>query len=397
MKKLTHYKHTLRACYISYMSHAVVNNFISLLFVMFYTQYGISFQKLGLLATINFVVQLCMDLLIANIGDRVGYRPLVILSHLLMCVGLLMLPVLPGVFADPYIGLVLAILLYATGGGIIEVLISPIVEACPTDQKSGNMSLLHSFYCWGHVLMVLISTAFFALFGIGSWKTLSCLWALVPLCNVLYFSIVPIGRLTEEGQGHSIGTLFKNKLFWLFFFLMLAAGASEMGMSQWSSAFAETGLKVTKSVGDLLGPCLFAILMGSSRVIYAKLSKYIALKTYLLCSCLLCIITYLIAVFARIPVLALMGCACTGFAVGIMWPGTLSLSSAAIPMGGTAMFAFLALAGDVGCALAPGYIGILSGLFGDRLDMGILCAILFPIVMVLGVLILMRRKGIAHE
>ena len=397
MKKLTHYKHTLRACYISYMSHAVVNNFISLLFVMFYTQYGISLQKLGLLATINFVVQLCMDLLIANIGDRVGYRPLVIISHLLMGVGLLMLPVLPGVFRDPYIGLVLAILLYATGGGIIEVLISPIVEACPTDQKSGNMSLLHSFYCWGHVLMVLISTAFFALFGIGSWKILSCLWALVPLCNVLYFSIVPIGRLTEKGQGHSIGTLFKNKLFWLFFFLMLAAGASEMGMSQWSSAFAESGLKVTKSVGDLLGPCLFAILMGSSRVIYAKLSKYISLKIYLLGSCVLCIVTYLIAVFARVPVLALMGCACTGFAVGIMWPGTLSLSSAAIPMGGTAMFAFLALAGDIGCALAPGYIGIISGLFHDRLDMGILCAILFPAVMVLGVLILMRRKGITHE
>ena len=397
MKKLTHYKHTLRACYISYMSHAVVNNFMSLLFVMFYTNYGISFQKLGLLATINFVVQLCMDLLIANIGDKVGYRPLIIGSHLLMGLGLLMMPIFPDLFSDPYTGLVVAILLSATGGGIIEVLISPIVEACPTDQKSGNMSLLHSFYCWGHVLMVLISTAFFALFGIKNWKILALIWAVVPFCNVVYFSIVPIGRLTEEGQGHSIKTLFKNKMFWLFFFLMLAAGASEMGMSQWSSAFAESGLKVTKSVGDLLGPCLFAILMGSSRVIYAKLSKYISLKIYLLCSCLFCIVTYLIAVFARIPILALMGCAMTGFAVGIMWPGTLSLSSAAIPMGGTAMFAFLALAGDVGCALAPGYIGIISGLFHDQLDKGILFAILFPVVMVLGVLILMRSKGKTHE
>ena len=397
MKKLTHYEHTLRASYISYMSHAIVNNFTSLLFVMFYTSFGISFQKLGLLVSFNFGIQLCMDLLIAKFGDKLGYRRLMVVSHLLMGAGLVGLAFLPGLFADPYIGLLLAILLYATGGGIIEVLVSPIVEACPTEEKSGNMSLLHSFYCWGHVLMVLISTIFFALFGIKNWRILTILWALVPFCNVFYFSVVPIRHLTEEGQGYSISRLARMKEFWLFFVLMLAAGASEMGMSQWSSAFAESGLKVSKSTGDLLGPCMFAVLMGSSRIIYARLSDRIPLKMFILGSSLLCVITYLIAVFSKNPVIALLGCGFTGFAVGIMWPGSLSLSSAAIPLGGTAMFALLALAGDIGCALAPGYIGLISGLFHDSLDMGILFAVLFPLLMIAGVLILIKTDSQKKE
>ena len=397
MKRLTHYKHTLRASYISYMSHAIVNNFTSLLFVMFYTNFGISLQKLGLLATFNFVIQLCMDFLIARWGDKIGYRRLLVASHILMFLGLNGLAFLPGWFPDPYIGLLLAIFLYATGGGIIEVLVSPIVEACPTEEKSGNMSLLHSFYCWGHVLMVLISTAFFALFGIKNWKILSMLWSLVPLCNIFYFMVVPIGHLTEEGKGHSITGLMRMKEFWLFFVLMLAAGASEMGMSQWSSAFAESGLKVSKSVGDLLGPCMFAVLMGTSRLIYAKLSDKLSLHGFILGSSILCIITYLIAVFSKNPFIALLGCGFTGFAVGIMWPGTLSLSSAAIPLGGTAMFALLALAGDVGCALAPGYIGFVSGLFQDSLNMGILFAILFPLVMAVGVSFLITKSRQARS
>ena len=396
MKRLTHYKHTLRASYISYMSHAVVNNFTSLLFVMFYTNFGISFQKLGLLVTFNFVIQLCMDFMIAKWGEKLGYRRLVIVSHLLMFIGLVALAYFPGWFKDPYIGLLLAVLLYATGGGIIEVLISPIVEACPTDQKSGNMSLLHSFYCWGHVLMVLISTAFFKIFGIEKWRVLTLIWSVIPLLNVFYFAIVPINYLTEKGEGHSISRLVRMKEFWLFFVLMLAAGASEMGMSQWSSAFAESGLKVSKAVGDLLGPCMFAVLMGTSRVIYAKLSHKISLKTYLLGSSIFCVITYLTAVFSRNPFIALLGCGFTGFAIGIMWPGTLSLSSEAMPLGGTAMFALMALAGDIGCAAAPGYIGLVSGWFHDSLDMGILFAILFPLVMIAGVLVLIKKGEKTH-
>jgi len=315
-----------------------------------------------------------------------------ILAHAFAAAGLVGLAILPEVIPNAYIGLLIAIFIYGLGGGLIEVLVSPIVEACPTDQKSGNMSLLHSFYCWGHVIMVIATTIFFQVFGIENWKLLAILWAIVPFVNIFYFAKVPIGSVTGEHQSHSMGQLFKMKEFWLFFILMLAAGSSEQAMSQWASAFAESGLKVSKAMGDLLGPCLFAIMMGVSRIVYAKNTDKISLQKYILGSCALCILTYLVAVFAKNPVIGLLGCGFCGFSVGIMWPGTLSMASAKVPLGGTAFFAFLALAGDIGCGFGPGYVGVVAGWFGDSLKAGLLSAIIFPIAMIIGVIILGRMK-----
>ena len=388
----TNYKHTLNASYLGYITQAIVNNFAPLLFLTFQRFYGISMDKIALLVTINFGFQLVIDLLSAKFIDRIGYRNAIVAAHIFVALGLVGLGILPDLFADPYHGLLLAILLYGIGGGLIEVLISPIVEACPTEQKSASMSLLHSFYCWGHVFVVLVSTAFFVLCDIENWKLLAYCWAALPLLNALYFTRVPISKLVEEHEGMSITKLLRTKMFWIFALLMVCAGASEQAMSQWASAFAEAGLKVSKTIGDLAGPCLFAILMGISRILHSKLSHRLSLKTTMLLSGGLCVTSYLLAVFSPYPVLSLIGCGLCGFSVGIMWPGTFSLSSEACPTGGTAMFALLALFGDLGCASGPGLVGVVSGAMGDNLKLGLLVAIAFPLLLIFGILLCRKHS-----
>lgn len=384
------YGHTIYASYIGYITQAIVNNFVPLLFLTFQSQYGVSLEMLGLLVTINFGVQLFVDFIAAKFIDKIGYRIAIVAAHVFSGVGLIGLAVLPELF-PPYVGIVLAIVCYAIGGGILEVLVSPIVEACPTTKKEAAMSLLHSFYCWGHVFVVLASTLFFTLVGIENWKWMAAIWAIVPFANAMYFSLVPIANIVEDGKGMTVTELFKNKTFWILFLLMICSGASEQGMSQWASAFAESGLKVSKTVGDLAGPCLFAALMGLSRALYAKLSDKISLKAAMVGSGCLCIVCYLLAAFAPHPVLGLIGCAVCGFSVGIMWPGTFSLASNSLPAGGTAMFAFLALAGDLGCGSGPTIVGAVAEKFGDDLKIGVLSAIVFPILLVV-VNLLLKKK-----
>ena len=325
--------------------------------------------------------------------DKIGYRICVVSAHVFAAVGLVGMAVFPMIFPDAYAGLLVAVVCYAIGGGLIEVLISPIVEACPTDNKASVMSLLHSFYCWGTVAVVALSTLYLFAFGKENWKTLAILWALVPLFNMLYFSQVPLATLTEENEGMTIGELLKSKLFWLFFVLMIMAGASEQAMSQWASAFAESGLKVSKTVGDLAGPCFFSILMGSSRAFYAKFGEKIDLLKFIMGSALLCIFSYLLAVFSPYPVFGLLGCGLCGLSVGIFWPGTFSLAAAKMPKGGTAMFALMALAGDVGCGGGPTVVGFVAEHFSDNLKCGLLAAILFPIVLLICGSIYKRREG----
>ncbi|MBS6735098.1 MAG: MFS transporter [Clostridiales bacterium] len=379
------YRHTIYASYIGYIAQAIVNNLAPLLFLTFQTEYDISIEKISLLITVNFGIQLLVDVLSARYVDRIGYRAAIMAAHFFCAAGLIGLGTFPEILPDPYMGLVLAVGLYAVGGGLIEVLISPIVEACPTDDKSGNMSLLHSFYCWGQVGVVLLSTLYFQFAGIENWRILALLWALVPIVNFFYFSRVPINHLVEEGQAMPVKKMAGMKIFWIFIVMMVCAGAAEQAMSQWASAFAELGLGVNKTVGDLLGPCMFAALMGCSRVFYGKFSGRINLSGFISGSAVLCVCSYLLAVFAPIPLLSLAGCALTGLAVGIMWPGTFSLAAERCPQGGTAMFAFFALAGDLGCSSGPGLVGVMSGAFGGQLKMGLLFAIVFPILMLIGV------------
>ena len=387
---------TVAASYIGYITQAIVNNFAPLLFLTFVDEFGVTLDRLAILINMNFGVQLLVDLISARYVDRIGYRACIVTAHVAAALGLVGMAVLPGLMADPYAGLLLSAAVYAVGGGLIEVLISPIVEACPTRNKEAVMSLLHSFYCWGQVAVVLLSTLFFSLAGIHNWRLLACLWAVLPACNAVFFLFVPVRRLVEEGEGLPVRDLIKQKLFWLFALLMICSGASELGMSQWASAFAESGLKVSKTVGDLAGPCAFAVFMGSARALYARFADRISLKKGMAASAALCVCAYLLASLSPIPALALAGCALCGLSVGIMWPGTFSMAAKAIPKGGTAMFAFLALFGDVGCNIGPGLVGLASAAEGGNLTKGLLYAVIFSVLLLAGLLAVrrtMRRQG----
>lgn len=388
------YQKTMYACFIGYIVQAVVNNFVPLLFVTFQKTYQISLSKITFLITINFLIQLLVDMLSAGFVDKIGYRASIILAHVCAAAGLLSLTILPELLPNAYSGILIAVAIYAVGGGLIEVLISPILEACPTDNKEQAMSLLHSFYCWGHMGVVLLSTVFFALCGIDNWKILTILWVLIPIANILLFAKAPIYSLHEEGTaGLTLGQLFRKKLFWVFFLMMLCAGASEQAVSQWASAFAEQGLGVSKTVGDLAGPMAFAMLMGISRLIYGKWGDRLNLDRFMQWSCLLCIAAYLCIVLVPVPVIGLLGCAVCGFSVGILWPGTFSKASASIKGGGTAMFAMLALAGDVGCSGGPTLTGLVSGACGNNLHMGILAAIVFPVLMLTSLFLAGKKQA----
>ena len=374
------------ACFIGYIVQAIVNNFLPLLFVTFQKTYSIPLTQITLLITLNFGIQLVIDMLSAGFVDKIGYRASAIIAHVCSAAGLVLLTVLPGAFPDPFAGILIAVFIYAIGGGLIEVLISPILEACPTDNKEKAMSLLHSFYCWGHVGVVLISTLFFTLFGIENWKILAVCWAVVPAANIILFAKAPIYSLHEEGEtGLTLKQLFTRKVFWVMMLMMLCAGASEQAVSQWASTFAEQGLGVSKTIGDLAGPMSFAVLMGLSRLLYGKFGDKLDLDKFMRMSCLLCIAAYLCISLVPLPAVGLVGCAVCGFSVGIMWPGTFSKASAAVKGGGTALFAMLALAGDVGCSGGPTLAGFISGCFNGELRAGILAAIVFPVLLLIGI------------
>lgn len=380
------YNKTIISCFVGYIVQAIINNFIPLLFLTFQGSYGISLSKITLLVTFNFGAQLVVDIIAISFVDKIGYRASMIIAHVFAAAGLVSLTVLPELFADPFVGLLLSVMIYAVGGGLLEVLVSPVVEACPTDNKEKAMSLLHSFYCWGHVGVVLLSTLFFNVCGIGNWKILAVLWAIVPMCNAVAFTKVPMAQLLEDGdKGLSMKELASMKMFWILMLMMLCAGASEQAVSQWASALAEKGFGISKTIGDLIGPMAFAILMGSSRAFYGKFGDKINLEKFMIGSSILCMLSYLMISLIPVPTLGLLGCAICGLSVGIMWPGTFSVASAAMPRGGTAMFAFLALAGDMGCSSGPTFVGFVSGALGDNLKLGVLAAIVFPAFLIFGV------------
>jgi len=395
-KLRTKYEHTIYACYLGYVTQAIINNFAPLLFLTFQRSYDLTIDRITLITTVNFLVQLLVDFISAKMVDRIGYRVSAVCAHLFAGLGLIGMAFLPDMLGNAYTGLIVSVIFYAIGGGLIEVIISPIVEACPTEKKEAAMSLLHSFYCWGHVGVVLISTAFFALAGINNWKILSCLWAIIPLANLVYFTQVPIYPIVEGNNGLSIRELFSRRIFWLFLVLMVCAGASEQAMSQWSSAFAESGLKVSKTIGDLAGPLTFAALMGVAWALYGKYSDYIPLKKMMILSSMLCIFSYLLATVPENAVLGFIGCAMCGFSVGIFWPGTFSIAANRLPTGGTAMYAFMALAGDLGCSAGPTLVGFVADSNNGALSAGLMAALLFPVMMLIGLMALRRAKNMEN-
>lgn len=382
------YQKTVYACFVGYIVQAIVNNFVPLLFLTFHSTYGIPLTRITFLVTVNFCIQLGVDLLSVKFVDRIGYRAAMILAHGTAAFGLMMLAVLPEMMPDPYTGILIAVVFYAIGGGLLEVIVSPVMEACPTPNKESAMSLLHSFYCWGHVGVVLLSTVFFAIFGISSWKILAVIWAVIPIANMIAFTKVPIASLIQEGeQKMPLGTLLRTKMFWIFVLLMVCAGACEQAVSQWASTFAEKGLGVSKTIGDLAGPMFFAVMMGTARAIYGRYGEKLPLEKCILLSSLLCLGSYFIISLSPVPALGLIGCGICGFSVGILWPGTFSMASASMPTGGTALFALLALGGDLGCSGGPTYVGLISAALGDDLRKGIFCAIIFPILLIVGLVL----------
>jgi len=385
------YRKTLAACYLGFITQAITANFAPLLFLKFHADYHISLGQIALIPTAFFLTQLLVDVFCAWFVDAIGYRRSVILSEITSGLGLAGLAVIPDLFSDPFTGILVCVIIYAIGSGLIEVVVSPIVEACPFEHKDAVMSLLHSFYCWGSVGVILLSTLFFALFGIENWRILACIWALIPLYNIWNFATCPIERLTEEGKGMTVGALFKTPLFWLAIVLMICAGASELSMAQWASAYTEAALGFPKTVGDLIGPCLFAVTMGICRVIYGKFGTRMNLTRFMIGSGILCLCCYLLASLSASPVLGLIGCVCCGFSVGIMWPGTISITSPRLPQGGTALFALLAMAGDLGGAFGPSLVGTVTQQAGDSLQSGMLVGSVFPLVMVLSLFMLNRR------
>ena len=387
------YDKTITACFVGYIVQAVVNNFTPLLFLFFQKSYHIPLSQITLLVTFNFTIQLLVDLLSVGFIDKIGYRASMIIAHVLSAAGLILLTVLPEILPVPFIGILIAVMIYAIGGGLLEVLVSPVVEACPSDNKEKAMSMLHSFYCWGHAGVVLISTLFFYVAGIDNWKILAILWAVIPIGNAFAFAKVPIAPLIEEGEsGLGLKDLFRLKIFWILLIRMVCAGAGEQAVSQWASAFAEKGLGISKAAGDLAGPMAFAVLMGISRLFYGRYGDRIHLERFMVYSSFLCILSYLGISLFPIPLFNLIACAVCGLSVGIMWPGTFSKASAALPKGGTAMFALLALGGDIGCSGGPTLVGMVSGALGDNLKMGILAGIIFPVLLLMGIILCRKTK-----
>lgn len=391
MRKKLNFNHTIYACFIGYIVQAVIVNFAPLLFVTFQNAYHIGLEKITLLVTINFSIQLVIDLCSSFFVRRLGYRATAVSAQCFSIAGLVCLAFLPEVCGNAYAGLLISTALYAVGGGLDEVIISPVVELCPTERKAASMSLLHSFYCWGQLFTILFSTAFFAVFGIENWRYLALFWAVIPLADLILFLLVPMPESEEaSGEGLKVGQLFRMKKFWLLALVMVCGGAAELCISQWASAFAQTGLGVEKAVGDLAGPCLFAALMGSARVLYAKFSDRLNAENAMIASGILCVVSYLLAALSPIPALGLAGCALAGFAVGIFWPCALSLGASSIRGGGVALFAMLALFGDVGCTTGPTLVGMISDAFGGRLNIGILFSLVFPVLLIVGVLLYKR-------
>lgn len=378
------FKLTMTCCFGSYLVQSMVINFIPLLFITFQESFGIPLQQITLLVTVNFITQLIVDFAAAFFVDRIGYKTGAIIAQGFCTAGMILLAYLPQMMTAPFAGLLISVITYSVGAGLIEVLISPIMESTPSDNKETAMSLLHSFYSWGHVLVVLLTTLFFRLFGIENWRIMALIWAVLPACVGVLFCFAPINPLIAEGEtGMSWKELGRNKLFWVMVLMMLCAGASEHAVSQWASAFAEMGLGVSKTVGDLAGPMAFAILMGLSRVLHSAKGDKWDLRKFIIFSTCLCLVSYMLISLVPNPVVNLIGCALTGFSIAIMWPGTLSIAAKTLPRGGTAMFALLALAGDVGCSGGPTLVGFISGAFGDNLKIGIACASIFPIAILL--------------
>ena len=387
------FRHTKAACYIAGMVQAMVCGFVPLLVVIFNRDYGISLSLITVLLTVNFVAQFTADLVSIFFVNKVSRRACIVAAHIFVGTGYFLLGVVPFFMKDIYWGVFLSVVLFSTGGGLLEVMTSPILDSCPSENKAAAMSILHSMFSFGSIGVILLSSMFFWVFGQANWQYLPFIWSIIALLNAVYLSIVPIKKVNAENKKVSPRGVFKQKQFFVLMLVMMCGGASEIAMSQWASAFAESSLGVSKTVGDILGPCMFALMMGISRITYPFFAHKINLMKYIKGCSALCVVAYLIAALSPFKAFALAGCGLCGFAVGIMWPGTVSLAARSSLDGGTAIFALIALAGDIGCTVGPMVVGFVSSIFGGEFRAGLLAATIFPLILFIGMSILNKKKS----
>lgn len=395
MLKLSSYQHTVRASSLGYIVQSMVNTFAPLLFVTFQTTYHISLSQVSLIIAVNFISQIILDFFASRFADRIGYRKCVVAAQILITIGTAGMAFFPEWFSNPLAGLLVAVIIYGSGGGLTEVLLTPIVQACPIERKDKTISMLHAFYCWGSVIIILGSTLFFKLAGIENWKLLACIWAILPLVNAIYFLMVPMYELVPEEDRMSMKELFSNRDFWILILLMFCAGSCEMAIAQWASSFAEEGLRVSKALGDLMGPCMFAALKGIERTWYGKRGKEEHLWSFMMFCAVLCGGCYIVLGFSHSAIISLISCAVAGFASGVIWPGTFTHAAKILPTGGTALFGMLALAGDVGCGAGPVIVGLISSSLNDNLQAGFLFGTSFSILLIVGLFLIRQRVSLS--
>lgn len=403
---MSDYRLTIRCCYLGMFVQAIVINLAPILFIPFKEQLGLTFEQLGRLILINFVTQVAFDLIAGATVTRLGVRRMVVAAHILVTLGLWLFAWLPGRLTSPYAGLVIGTIVFSMGGGVLELLLSPIINAVPSERKAADMSLLHSFYAWGQMTVILLTALAVFVLPAGPWRWVAPFWSIVPALGAWGFSRAPIPPFVEEEKRHRLRELLRVPAFLAAMLGLALAGASEIAISQWISAFAEKALRFPKLLGDLGGVCLFAAALGVGRTWYGLYGHKVCIRTRMIGGALLATVMYVLASLSPWPWVSLLACVMSGLAVSLFWPGLLSLTAVRFPLAGASMFAVLCAAGDMGCALAPWAVGLCAdrvtalGLGGGMgwtpeafgLRMGLLAGALFPFGLLL-VLIGLRQKG----
>ena len=385
------YKITKYTCYLFYVLQGTLLNLTPLLFVPLMEQYGLSYMKLGALASVNFATQLIVDIVLSKLTDKHRYRISLRLSASAAFIGYMIFAWAPGRLGDPYTWLLIGTVVYSIGAGLMEITISPLIHALPDKAKGKSMAILHSFYAWGVVLTVIVSTSVLAIIGRDKWNFIVTGWLIVPVIGFILSCIMPVPK-PESGENERTAGSFRiliKPAFILFLAMIFFGSCAEAVMTQWSSAFLERAVGLDKLIGDIAGMSMFALMLGLCRMASAALDKKISLSTYMMLGTIGAVICYIIVSVSNVAAVSLIFCALTGFMVGMLWPGTLVLAADAFPKAGAWLFAYLAVAGDLGGVFGPWITGAIADRSG--LNAGLGAAAIFPVIGLICMIIYKRR------
>lgn len=356
------YQLTTISCFVGIFCQAVSSNITAILFIPLMTLYGLSYVHLGLLVGINFTTQVLVDIIASRLVDRYGFRVFVLPSDILAVIGLVLFGLTPVLFDNILTGLVFSTIIFSASCGLQEVMLSPIVNAIPHNDKGPAMALMHSFYAWGQVATIIITTLFLFFFGIENWQVIVFLWALVPLVNFFMFLAAPFPGVIHENQRMTMRDLILKPFYLVALLAIMGGAATELVMNQWSSTFSEKVLELPKVTGDILGMCGFAVFLGLGRVLYGRYGSKINMNNVLVGSAAAAVVCYIAVAISPLPAISLAACAVCGLAASLLWPGTLVITAEKYPLAGAWIFAILAAAGDIGAASGPFAAGVITDL-----------------------------------